>query len=113
MSSLQPIEAHLNNDPRRESAVSGQNVELTRDIGDARSRTSNLMPGFGRMAPRDLFGDPGVLRFATVDEVTAGLRIDRYNNRRPHSSLGYLTSAAWRERDEMRITCPIWGATMS
>ena len=29
--------------------------------------------------------------------------IDHYNNSRPHSSLGYLTPAAWRERDRARI----------
>ena len=29
--------------------------------------------------------------------------IDRYNER-PHSSLGYLTPAVWRERDEAQIT---------
>jgi len=45
-------------------------------------------------------------RFATLEEVvkTAGPWIDNYNNRRPHSSLNYLTPAAWRERDQARIT---------
>jgi len=45
-------------------------------------------------------------RFATIDEVIATVTawVDHYNNRRPHSSLGYLTPAGWRERDEARIT---------
>lgn len=45
-------------------------------------------------------------RFATLEEATAVISawINRYNNRRLHSSLGYLTPAAWRERDEARIT---------
>lgn len=46
------------------------------------------------------------LTIATIDEVAAVISkwIDRYNNERPHSSLGYLTPAAWRERDKARIT---------
>lgn len=45
-------------------------------------------------------------RFATIDEATAVISrwIDHYNNRRPHSSLGYLSPAAWREREQARIT---------
>lgn len=45
-------------------------------------------------------------RFATFDEVlrVVGPWIDNYNNRRPHSSLGYLSPAAWREREEARTT---------
>ncbi len=45
-------------------------------------------------------------RFVNLDHVirVALPRIDHYNNSRPHSSLGYLTPAAWRERDRARIT---------
>jgi putative transposase len=45
-------------------------------------------------------------RFATLEEVlkTVGLWIENYNNRRPHSSLGYLSPAAWRELNQARIT---------
>jgi hypothetical protein len=45
-------------------------------------------------------------RFVNLDHVIriAGPWIDHYNNRRPHSSLGYLSPAAWRERDQARIT---------
>jgi putative transposase len=45
-------------------------------------------------------------RFATLDEATTVIAtwIDRYNNERPHSSLGYLTPADWRDRDEARLT---------
>jgi putative transposase len=45
-------------------------------------------------------------RFGTLEEVvmTVGPWIDNYNNRRPHSSLSYLSPAAWRERDQARIT---------
>lgn len=45
-------------------------------------------------------------RFVNLDHVirVAGPWIDHYNNRRPHSSLGYLSPAAWRERDQARIT---------
>lgn len=45
-------------------------------------------------------------RFATLDEATSVISawIEHYNTQRPHSSLGYLTPAAWRERDEARIT---------
>ena len=39
-----------------------------------------------------------------TDSTTVGPWIDHYNNRRPHSSLGYLSPAAWRERDQARIT---------
>lgn len=39
-------------------------------------------------------------RFATYDEARATITawIRHYNETRPHSSLGYLTPAAWRER---------------
>jgi len=45
-------------------------------------------------------------RFATLDKVIRVVSpwIEHYNNRRPHSSLGYLSPAAWREREEARIT---------
>jgi putative transposase len=45
-------------------------------------------------------------RFASLDDVirTAGPWIDHYNNRRPHSSLGYLSPAAWRESEKARTT---------
>jgi len=45
-------------------------------------------------------------RFATLEEATTVISawIQRYNTERPHSSLGYLTPAAWRERDQARIT---------
>jgi putative transposase len=45
-------------------------------------------------------------RFATLNEVlkTVGPWIENYNYRRPHSSLNYLSPAAWRERDQARIT---------
>ena len=45
-------------------------------------------------------------RFGTLEEVvkTVGPWIDNYNNLRPHSSLGYLSQAAWREREQARIT---------
>lgn len=45
-------------------------------------------------------------RFATLEEATPIIRawIARYNTQRPHSSLGYLTPAAWRERDQEKIT---------
>ena len=45
-------------------------------------------------------------RFKTLEEATAVISawIERYNNRRPHSSLGYLTPAAWLARDEAQIS---------
>jgi putative transposase len=44
-------------------------------------------------------------RFETLDEVIRVVSswIDHYNNHRPHSSLGYLSPAAWRDRYESRI----------
>jgi transposase InsO family protein len=44
--------------------------------------------------------------FATIDDATTVIAawIDRYNNERPHSSLGYLTPADWRDRDALRLT---------
>jgi putative transposase len=45
-------------------------------------------------------------RFATLEEATSVISawIDRYSTQRPHSSLGYLTPAAWYERNEAQIT---------
>lgn len=45
-------------------------------------------------------------RFKTLEEATAVISawIDHYNNRRPRSSLGYLTPAAWQARDEAQIS---------
>ncbi|MHB8462035.1 MAG: transposase [Vulcanimicrobiaceae bacterium] len=45
-------------------------------------------------------------RFKKLDEVVRVVSawIERYNTRRPHSSLGYLTPQARRERDLPRIT---------
>lgn len=45
-------------------------------------------------------------RFATIEEATTVIAawIDRYNNERPHSRLGYLTPADWRDRDAARLT---------
>ncbi|MBC5825547.1 MAG: IS3 family transposase [Candidatus Eremiobacteraeota bacterium] len=44
-------------------------------------------------------------RFKTVEEATAviGAWIDRYNNQRPHSRLGYLTPTAWHAQDNAQI----------
>ncbi len=45
------------------------------------------------------------IRDASNDVIeVVGPWIEHYNNRRPHSSLGYLSPAAWRERDQARIT---------
>jgi putative transposase len=45
-------------------------------------------------------------RFKTIEEATIVIRawIDHYNNRRPHSSLGYLTPAAWQAKDQAQIS---------
>ena len=45
-------------------------------------------------------------RFQTIEQATAVISrwIDRYNTTRPHSSLGYLSPAPWREQNETRIT---------
>lgn len=45
-------------------------------------------------------------RFSTLDEAAPIIStwIARYNNERPHSSLGYLTPAAWQARTEIEIT---------
>ena len=45
-------------------------------------------------------------RFKTLEEATVVIStwIDRYNNERPHSSLGYLTPAAWHAKNQTQIS---------
>jgi len=45
-------------------------------------------------------------RFKTLEEATAVIStwIDRYNNERPHSRLGYLTPAAWQAKNDPQIS---------
>jgi len=45
-------------------------------------------------------------RFASLAEATPIITtwIQRYNTERPHSSLGYLTPAAWRAKAEAQIS---------
>jgi putative transposase len=47
-------------------------------------------------------------RFASLDEAAWIITswIQRYNNERPHSSLGYLTPAAWQAKAQAQISVP-------